>query len=109
MSHCLKSKTQIPGWFRKEETYICHISLKVKEKCKGKRPKRERGSKRQREEDEDRKELGSIILPVKAERQRRESERSVELGRRGEFTKAAQEGPHYDIKQDLISESDLMR
>lgn len=28
---------------------------------------------------------------------------------RGEFTRAAREGPHYDIKQDLISESDLMR
>lgn len=28
---------------------------------------------------------------------------------RREFTKAAQKGPHYDIKQDLISESDLMR
>lgn len=31
------------------------------------------------------------------------------MERQEEFTKAAQEGPHYDIKQDLISESDLMR
>lgn len=38
---------------------------------------------------------------------RRGKARAME--RQGEFTKAAQEGPHYDIKQDLISESDLMR
>lgn len=59
--------------------------------------------------DEDKEELGIISLPVKAERQKSESESDRELGREGEFTKAAQEGPHYDIKQDLISESDLMR
>lgn len=62
-----------------------------------------------REEDEDRGELGIVSLPAKAERQKRESESDGEPGREGEFTKAAQEGPHYDIKQDLISESDLMR
>lgn len=59
--------------------------------------------------DEDKEELGIISLSVKAEQQKRGSESDGELGREGEFTKAAQEGPHYDIKQDLISESDLMR
>lgn len=70
--------------------------------------KRKRTARR-REAGEDREELGIIGLPVKAERQKRERESHGELGREGEFTKAAQEGPHYDIKQDLISESDLMR
>lgn len=42
-------------------------------------------------------------------RQKRQNESDGELRREGAFTKAAQEGPHYDIKQDLISESDLMR
>lgn len=50
-----------------------------------------------------------VSLPHKAKRQKKESESHGELGREGEFTKAAQEGTHYDIKQDLISESDLMR
>ena len=40
---------------------------------------------------------------------RRGKARAIESWGDGEFTKAAQEGPHYDIKQDLISESDLMR
>lgn len=40
---------------------------------------------------------------------RRGKARAMESRGDGEFTKAAQEGPHYDIKQDLISESDLMR
>lgn len=51
--------------------------------------------------------LASSVFLLKRKGKRRD--RDGEPGGEGEFTKAAQEGPHYDIKQDLISESDLMR
>ena len=47
--------------------------------------------------------MASSVFLLKRKRHKRgKSESHRELGREAEFTKAAQEGPHYDIKQDLI-------
>lgn len=67
---------------------------------KKKMQERERGGKKERGETGCWGKRGAE--EVKRERRRAR-------GEEGEFTKAAQEGTHYDIKQDLISESDLMR
>lgn len=52
-----------------------------------KRQKYENGSKKQREEDEDREELGIISLSGQAEMQKRKSESDGELGERGNLPK----------------------
>lgn len=72
---CLKTNTQIQGWIRKEET-------KLRGNAKA-RDREEKEEARDREEHEDREELGSISLPVKTERQKRESESDGEPGRWG--------------------------
>lgn len=72
--------------------------------AKGRKEKEEAGGSMRKMWTE--RNLASLVFLLKP-KGRRGNARAME--RQGEFTKAAQEGPHYDIKQDLISESDLMR
>lgn len=63
-------------------------------KCKGKKWENSKKDKKMR----------TVSLPVKMREGKRGKARVLR-----DLPKAAQGGPHYDIKQDLISESDLMR
>lgn len=77
----------------------------MKEREKSEELKDNKG-KRDRQSQRGTWHIQSSCSSGKTEEEKQEHWRAAESG---EFTKAAQQGPHYVIKQDLISESDLMR